>query len=278
MTTSTGTFTASDHVELLTRSWTIDSPRYDVLLVHGLGEHCGRWEGPATYLNDRGANVYSYDIRGHGESGGDRVDLDEFASFHRDISEMASATAAATGRPWVLYGHSLGGLQCAGYLIDRVDPVPNIAVLSAPAMVTTRSVDTVLKAAASILGRITPTTRIENKITAEQLSKDPAVGEAYFADPLVETKATTRFGRIVFAEQDRLVPHHAEITIPTLVVHGSDDDLVQPSASAGLAASPTVERKVYPGVRHELHNEPERDQVLGDIADWIERKLFGAPS
>jgi len=278
MTTTQGTFTVADHVELSTRSWTIDEPRYDILLVHGLGEHCGRWGDTATYLNGRGANVFSYDVRGHGESGGNRVDLEEFAAYHRDIAEMALATAAVTGRPWVLYGHSLGGLQCAGYLIDRTEPIPNIAVLSAPAMVATRGIDTVLKAAASVLGRITPSTRIENKITGEQLSKDPAVGEAYFADPLVETKATTRFAKVVYAEQDRLASHLGEITVPTLVVHGADDSLVQPSASAGLAASPSVERKVYPGVRHELHNEPERLQVLGDIADWIDRKLFASGS
>jgi alpha-beta hydrolase superfamily lysophospholipase len=276
MSATIGTYTASDEVELHTRSWTIADPRYDILLVHGLGEHSGRWNHVAEYLNSRGANVYSYDVRGHGESGGDRVDLSHFVQLHRDISEMALRTAASTGRPWVLYGHSLGGLQCAGYLIDHTEPMPNVAVLSAPAMVTTRGIDRVLKVASSVLGRITPTTRVENKITAEQLSKDPAVGEAYFADPLVETKATVRFGKACFAEQDRLVGHAGEIDIPTLVIHGADDPLVEPQASASLATSPSVERKVYPGIRHELHNEPEAEQVLGDIADWIDRKLFAA--
>jgi alpha-beta hydrolase superfamily lysophospholipase len=274
MTAITGMFTTSDDVELLTRSWTVDSPRYDIFLVHGLGEHSGRWEYPASFFNGKGANVYSFDLRGHGASGGNRVDLESFDEFHRDIAELASVTAAASGRPWVLYGHSLGGLQCAGYLIDGIEPIPNVAVLTAPAMIATRGIDTVLKAAASVLGRLTPTTRVPNKITAEQLSSDPSVGEAYFSDPLVETKATTRFGKVVFAEQDRLVTHQGDIGIPTFVVHGADDELVQPAASAGLASSPGVERKVYPGIRHELHNEKERDRILGDIADWIDAKLF----
>lgn len=274
MTITTGHYTTSDEVELATRSWTVDEPRYDVLLVHGLGEHSGRWDGPAEILNRHGANVYSYDLRGHGESGGERVHLDDFASFHRDIAELALHTAAASGRPWVLYGHSLGGLQCAGYLIDRHEPVPNIAVLSAPAMVATRGIDRVLKVAAGVLGRFAPTTRIENQITGEQLCRDPAVGEAYFADPLVETKATTRFGKEVFAEQDRLRPRLSAIDIPTLVIHGADDDLVQPAASAPLAASASVTRKVYPGLRHEMHNEPEGPDVLGDVTDWIDTQLF----
>ena len=272
--TTTGFFTTSDDVELLTRSWTVDAPRYDILLVHGLGEHSGRWDGPAARFNSDGANVYSYDLRGHGASGGERVHLDEWAALHRDIAEMAGATVASSGRPWVLYGHSLGGLQSAGYLIDEWEPMPNIAVLSAPAMIATRGIDNVLKLAASVLGSVTPTTSINNKITGEQLSRDPAVGEAYFADDLVQTKATARFGKVTFAEQDRLRPRLGSISIPTLVVHGADDELVQPAASAPLAASESVTRKVYPGVRHELHNEPEGAEVLGDIIDWINAKLF----
>jgi len=263
-----------DGAVLFTRSWTIDTPRYDMLIVHGLGEHSGRWAGPAAYFNAHGANVYSYDLRGHGRSSGERVDIDDFDRFVSDIAAMATATAAATGRPWVLYGHSLGGLQVAAYLIDDVAPHPNLAVLSAPAMAATRGIDNVLKVAASVLGKLAPTMRVPSNITGEQLSRDAAIGEAYFADDLVETKATTRFGKAVFGEQSRLAGRHGDITTQTLVIHGADDELVQPSASASLAASGAVERKVYPGLRHEMHNEPESAQVLGDVADWIDRKLF----
>jgi len=273
MTAATGTFTAYDGVELLTRSWVVDNPRYEVLLVHGLGEHSGRWDGPAEHFNRIGASIYSYDLRGHGESGGDPVDLNEFADLYRDIQAMAHATVATSGKPWVLYGHSLGGLQCAGYLIDDWEPVPNLAVLTAPAMVATRSIDSVLKFAAGVLGRVTPSLSIENKITAEQLSRDPAIGDAYFDDDLVQTKATARFGKAVFAEQDRLIAGHGSITVPTLVMHGAEDELVQPAASAGLANSDSVTRAVHPTLRHEIHNEPESAHVLGEITDWIDAHL-----
>lgn len=273
MTATAGTLTAFDGVELLTRTWTIDDPRYSVLLVHGLGEHCGRWDGPAEHFNRNGATVYSYDLRGHGASGGDPVDLNAFADLYRDIQAMARATVVTSGKPWVLYGHSLGGLQCAGYLIDDWEPTPNLAVLTAPAMVATRSIDSVLKVAAGVLGRITPSLSLENKITGEQLSRDPDVGEAYFEDDLVQTKATARFGKVVFAEQDRLVAGHGSITVPTLLMHGADDELVEPAASAGLAKSDGVARKVQPGLRHEIHNEPEAAQVLGEITDWIDAHL-----
>ena len=274
MTESAGTYTTTDGMELFTRSWTIEDPRYDLLIVHGLGEHSGRWISQAQYFNGHGANVYSYDLRGHGRSGGDRGDVEEFKLYYSDISEMAVHTAASTGRPWVLYGHSLGGLQCAGYLINDTEPQPNLAVLSAPALVATRGIDNVLKIAANVLGTVAPKMSISSSINGAQLSRDAAVGEAYFADDMVETKATARFGKAVFAEQAKLAGHHGDITIQTLVIHGADDELVQPSASAGLAASGAVERKVYPGLRHEMHNEPESAQVLGDVSDWIDRKLF----
>ena len=267
-----GTYRTSDGTDLFTRSWTIDNPRYEVLLVHGLGEHSGRWDRPMAHLTERGASVSTYDLRGHGQSGGTPGDVERFDQFHDDISEMAEATVAMSGLPWVLYGHSLGGLQCAGYLVDDRAPQPNLAVLTAPVM--DADVPWSLRTLASVLGRVAPGIRVSNSIEGDQLSKNPAVGEAYFADPLVQTKPTARFGKCFFDEQARLADMHQSITTPTLVLHGADDPLVPPSASAGLAASEGVERRVYPTLRHEIHFEVEGSEVMGDIADWIDAKLF----
>lgn len=272
MTESEGTFRTSDGIDLFTRTWSDASSRYEILLVHGLGEHSGRWAEPMSHLVARGATVHTYDLRGHGKSGGTQGDIDRFDRFHEDISEMAATTVAVSGRPWVLYGHSLGGLQCAGYLIDDRLPRPNVAVLSAPALAA--NVPAALRAAASVFGRITPGFRMENSIKAEQLSKDPSVGEIYFADPLVQTKPTARLGKCTFDEMSRLSGSHGSLTTPTLVIHGAEDPLVPPSASAGLANSEGVERRLYPTLRHEIHNEPEAAEVMGDVADWIDAKLF----
>lgn len=272
MNEAQGTFRTSDGTDLYTRSWTVENPRYEILLVHGLGEHSGRWTAPMAYLVERRASVYTYDLRGHGQSGGNPGDVERFALYYEDIAEMAESTVAVSGRPWVLYGHSLGGLQCAGYLIDDYSPQPNIAILSAPAM--DANVPAVLRGAAAVLGRITPGLRMANSIDGDQLSKDPEVGEVYFADPLVQTKPTARFGKNFLDEQSRLEDQHGAITTPTLVIHGADDPLVPPSASAGLASSQGVERRLYPTLRHELHNEAEGAEVMGDVGDWIDTKLF----
>lgn len=272
MNETEGTLRTADGTDLFTRSWVVDNPRYEVLLVHGLGEHSGRWTEPMSHLTARGASVYTYDLRGHGRSAGNRIDIDRFELFYDDIAEMAASTVERSGRPWVLYGHSLGGLQVAAYLISGRAPQPNVAVLSAPAMAA--DVPAVLRVAAAVFGRLAPGLRVANSINGDQLSKDPAVGEAYFADDLVETKTTARFGKALFDEQARLEDSHGAIATPTLVIHGADDPLVPPSASAGLAKSEGVERRLYPTLRHELHNEPEGPEVMADVADWIEGKLF----
>ena len=272
MVETTGTFRTKDGIELFTRTWLAELPRYELLLVHGLGEHSGRWTKPMSYLVARGANVYIYDLRGHGQSEGRRVDIESFELFYSDIAEMATATANKSGMPWVLYGHSLGGLQAAGYLLSGTNPQPNVAILSAPAMDAV--VPKVKRVAAAVFSRIAPTLAVNNSIRGEQLSKDPQVGEAYFADPLVQVKATARIAQAIFDEQAELAPQLGDIATPTLVIHGAEDPLVPPSASAPLAQSEGVERRLYPTLRHEIHNEREGADVMGDVGDWIESKVL----
>lgn len=272
MVETTGTFRTKDGIELFTRTWLAELPRYELLLVHGLGEHSGRWTKPMSYLVARGANVYTYDLRGHGQSEGGRVDIESFELFYSDIAEMAAATANKSGMPWVLYGHSLGGLQAAGYLLSGTNPQPNVAILSAPAMDAV--VPKVKRVAAAVFSRIAPTFAVNNSIRGEQLSKDPQVGEAYFSDPLVQVKATARIAQAIFDEQAELAPQLGDIATPTLVIHGAEDPLVPPSASAPLAQSEGVERRLYPTLRHEIHNEREGADVMGDVGDWIESKVL----
>jgi len=266
-----GSFTGSDGVEFYTMTVSGDSPKYDLLHVHGLGEHSQRWTERFEQLARRGARVTSFDLRGHGQSSGPRMHIDSFQHLVDDVGELALATAAATGRPWVLYGHSLGGLIVTSYLVDSHTPMPNIAVISAPALGD--GTPAIKKAAASLLGGIIPSVTMKTPIAGEQLSSNPKVGEDYSADPLVQQFGSIGFGKLVFAEQKRVSSLVGNITIPALVIHGADDTLVPTSASAPLAKSISVERKVYPGFRHELHFEDDGDRVIGDIGDWIDAKI-----
>ena len=268
MEATTGTVTAPDGIDLFTHRWVPDDPKASVLIVHGAGEHAGRWDHVGRFLADRGYAVAAFDIRGHGQSGGHPFHVDDFEEFVDDLGAVGETLDDSI--PWVLYGHSMGGLIATLYLTSE-RPQPDAAVLSSPGL--DDNLPGYLHVAGELLGRVTPKMAVENSFTAEQLCSDPAVGEAYFADPLVQTKATTGLGRAGFAAQREANRRLDQIRVPTLVFHGADDALVPPSASAPLAGIDGVERKVYSGMRHETHNEPDRDQVLADVADWIDSTL-----
>lgn len=268
MEATTGTVTAPDGTELFTRHWTPPQPKADVLIVHGVGEHSGRWDHVGRFLADRGYAVTAFDLRGHGHSTGPRCHMDSFDQMVGDLAAVAATID--TVRPWVLYGHSFGGLISTHYLTSD-NRQPDAAVLSAPGLED--EIPGALHAAAQVLGRVTPNLSIPNSISGEQLSRNPDVGEAYFNDPLVETTATCRFGLEGFNAQDAARTSIDQISGPALVIHGAEDNLVPPKASAPFAAIDGVERKLYPGLRHEIHNEPESDQVLADVADWMDATL-----
>ncbi len=268
MQETTGNVSVSDGTQLFTRTWTPDTPKADLLIVHGLGEHSGRWDHVAGYLADRGYAVTAFDIRGHGNSTGPRCHVDTFDQMVEDLAAVAGPLGSA--RPWVLYGHSLGGLISTLYLTSD-HRQPDAAILSAPALED--DLPAYLRLTAKVLGRVRPEMSVANSIKGEHLSRDPAVGEAYFSDPLVQTSATCGFGLEGFGAQDRARASLDHITVPTLVVHGAEDRLVPPRASAPFAGVEGIERKLYPGLRHEIHNEPEGDQVLSDVADWLDATL-----
>lgn len=272
MNETTGRLKASDDLELFTRTWTPEGdPTRGMLIVHGMGEHSGRYGHVARFFVDRGYAVSTFDLRGHGQSGGSRVHIRSFDEYLDDLQCVIESGLVRTDLPWVIYGHSLGGFISAYYLGDD-RPHPDAAILSAPPVAP--EVPGATRVAVLALGRIAPRVALPNPFDGDQLSRDPAVGEAYFADPLVCTKTTAGMAlQTFFQAQERSMDVIKSITTPTLVIHGADDTLNVPSASAPLASVESVERKVYPGLRHEMHNEPEQIQVLSDVSAWLDSAL-----
>ncbi len=274
--------TAADGTDLLIRHWPPDEaeaggawagePWASILLVHGLGEQSGRYEHVGDQFAAAGLDAWAYDQRGNGGSGGRRGDIERWSQFHDDLAQRLAAVRAAAGsRPVVLYGHSMGGLVVAGYLLsDR--PKPDFVVLTSPGL------DTALpawkKGLARLLARVAPTLPIPNGINGSTLSRDPTVGQKAAADPLNATASTARFGAAGLAEQARVRGEARRgFGIPTLVLHGEDDGLVPVGASAVLEGAPGVERHTYPGLRHELHNEPEGPEILDEVIAWLREHL-----
>jgi alpha-beta hydrolase superfamily lysophospholipase len=118
-----------------------------------------------------------------------------------------------------------------------------------------------------------PTVAIPNTLKAEQLSRDPAVGEAYFSDPLVYRKTTPRLGAALFGAMEELTEGASDLVVPTLVLHGTADTIVPPQSTAILGTVPGVERRLLPGLRHEILNEPEGPELVQDIIDWINARI-----
>jgi acylglycerol lipase len=260
----------ADGIELRTRHWRAAESWAAILIVHGLGEHSGRYEHVGEHFAAAGIDGHAYDNRGNGGSGGRRGDIDRWSRYHDDLEErLAAVRAAADGRPVILYAHSMGGLIAAGYLLaDR--PRPDLTVLTAPGLDSTLA--GWKKRLAPMLARVMPTLSVPNGVRPETLSRDPEVGQRLRSDPLNARSSTARFGAEALAEQARVRAGARSVGGPTLVLHGLDDQLVPPRSSEVFEGAPGVERRTYPGLRHELHNEPEGPAVLDDVVVWLRQR------
>jgi alpha-beta hydrolase superfamily lysophospholipase len=236
-----------------------------VLIVHGIGEHSGRYERTGRLMSQAGLDVHAFDLRGHGLSGGRRVYVRRWDDFLDDVAERL-AQVRQDGRPLALLGHSMGALIALTYVCsDR--PAPDLLVLSAlPLGARTPAWQRLL---APVLSRVAPTMLISNPITADQLSRDPAVGIAYFEDPLVQPRSTTRLGAELLRAMKRARSEIGRLHLPTLVIHGGADTLVPTAVSEPLAGVAGVERRVLPNLRHEVLNEPEGPEVVAAIVEWL---------
>jgi alpha-beta hydrolase superfamily lysophospholipase len=274
VSSTTSTVPAADGTPILVRRWAgAGEPWADVLIVHGLAEHSGRYEHVGGWLADAGLEVTGYDLRGFGASGGLRAWVASWRQYHDDLEErLGDVRLRAAGRPVVLFGHSLGGLVAYGYAVaDPPRPLPDALVVSAPAMDS--NLPRWQQSLARVLTHVAPTIQVKNAFDGTVLSRDPAIAERYLADPLNHHSTTTRLGAEALAEQKRATAALDRLSVPTLVYHGGDDRLVPTASSEILATAPGVTRRTYPGLRHETHNEPEGEAVIADAVAWLRSVL-----
>ncbi|MEV0622467.1 lysophospholipase [Nonomuraea sp. NPDC050404] len=249
------------------REWPRDLPRYLALLVHGYGEHIGRYEYVADRLVGHGAAVHGLDHMGHGRSEGDRVLVTDFEDVVTDVHTMAEQAAAGhPGVPVVLIGHSMGGMIAARYA-QRYGSELAALVLSGPVIGEWAVVP-------QLLAFEEPP---EVPIDPDTLSRDPSVGAAYADDPLVWHGAFKRPTLEAFATAlDTIAKGGTFGALPTLWVHGDDDQLVPlPGSRGGIEAvrGGDLTERIYPGARHEVFNETNKDEVLDDVTSFIDRAL-----
>jgi alpha-beta hydrolase superfamily lysophospholipase len=250
-------------------------------IVHGVGEHAGRYGTVAGPLAAAGIDVHGYDHRGFGGSAGPRAYVDRWTRLHDDLQErLAARRTERPDRPLILYGHSMGGLIAGGYVLaDQARQLPDLLVLSSPGF--DDDLGAWRHALAAALSAVLPRMRVSNGAAAEGLSRDPAVREAFERDPLTQASSTVRLGHEAFSEQARVRTAIAGIEampVPTYVFHGSADPIVPVTASEPIGTKGNVTRRVHDGLRHETHHEPEHERVMAEVVGWLlaQRAAMGA--
>ena len=273
-------FDGVDGVRIVYDVWTPadigTTPRGVVILAHGLGEHARRYDHVAVQFGRVGLVTYALDHRGHGRSGGKRVLLKDISEYTGDFDTLVGIAAKDhPGATRIILGHSMGGGIVFAYGVEHPDDY-DLMVLSGPAVAAQTAVSPQLAWLAKAIGAIAPGLPVQ-QLDAGAISRDPAVVNAYNTDPLVHHgKVPAGLARALMLVGETMPQRAASLTAPLLVVHGSDDRLIPVDGSRQLVAavgSPDVELKVYPGLYHEVFNEPEQDQVLDDVVSWINARL-----
>lgn len=266
--------TMADGQILRRRSWPLPDARQAVLLVHGLGEHSGRYLHVAAWFRARGFDVRSYDQRGHGLTQGPRGALRRDDDLLSDLTAVYTEYASGRAQPPLLLGHSMGGLVTARAVLDgRV--TPGALLLTSPAL---RSWATpALRKLAHGLTSLLPNLPLGNGLKTDQLSRDAAVVAAYRADRLCFGRITPRLANFIFSAGDACVADAHTLAVPTLLLVASADTLVDPAGSTDFAAAAWATRQLttrhFAGFYHELMNEiqPARTQVMKQMGDWLDR-------
>jgi alpha-beta hydrolase superfamily lysophospholipase len=271
------TFDGLGGVRIVYDVWMPETPpKAVVVLAHGLGEHARRYDHVTQRLGEAGLVTYALDHRGHGRSGGKRVVVRDIAEFTADFDTLVGiAKREHPGLKCIVLGHSMGGGIVFAYGVERPDNY-DLMVLSAPAVAAQDLVNPLVAFAAKGLGVIAPGLPVQ-ELDFTAISRDPEVVAAYVNDPLVyHGKVPAGLGRALLQVGETMPRRAPALTTPLLVVHGTDDRLIPVDGSRRLiqcVGSTDVELKEYPGLYHEVFNEPERNQVLDDVVNWITKRL-----
>jgi alpha-beta hydrolase superfamily lysophospholipase len=273
---SEGTFTGAGGVMLYYQRWLPDGmPRAAVAVVHGFGEHSGRYTNVVNQLTPAGYAVYAMDLRGHGRSPGQRGYINAWAEYRDDVGAFLRLVSQEQPMlPLFLMGHSLGGVIALEYAEHHPEGLRGV-VASGP-LLGQPGVSPILLALAQILSRIWPRFSLTTGVDASALSRDLAVAVAYRADPLVHDRGTARLGTELSAAQARTLAGASAFKPPLLIIHGGADRLSPPEASRIFferAPGPDKERHEIPGGYHEPHNDTSRAQALDILRRWLDRHV-----
>ena len=270
-------FAVGDGLLLTRQAWRPEgAPAAVLAVVHGYGEHGGRYRGLAEDMAARGYALHVYDLRGHGRSAGRRGHLGRFTDYLDDTAVFLDAVREEQpGRPLYLLGHSLGGLIAAAYVEDRPADALAGLILSSPFLRLGTPVPPLKLSVARLLSLVAPAVNIGNTLDPAGLSHDHEVVRAYGTDPLNHHVATARWAAEVVAAQGAALSAAGSIRLPLLLLYADADTVADPEAARELfsaAGSTDKTSRCYEGYYHEIFNETGRDAVFAELAAWLEAR------
>ena len=263
-----------DGTKLFSRSWKTGESIADLILIHGLSEYGGRYEWVAKKFNENKINVHSLDLRGHGQSEGERAYITSFDQYLEDVHSFMESLEVEN--EVFLFGHSMGGLIVTSYLTKHTDLKYAGAILSAPALKVGDDISPFLVKVSSIVSKMFPRLKT-TKLDSQFISRDPKVVEDYNNDPMIYPGAIkARLGAEMIRSMLEVRKQYSEFQFPILIMHGSDDKLADPMGSQWMYDEISSQDKtldILPGLYHEILNEPEKEKVISKMIEWIKKRV-----
>ena len=268
-TTKEGMIKSKDNTEIFYQYILADKPKASVLIVHGLGEHLGRYGNVTNTLKEY--NLFLLDLRGHGKSGGKRGHVMRFDEYLDDVDTLRNEVKGLIRGKTFILGHSMGGLIVLRYAIYRPEGISGV-VASGPLLGVNVKVPKIKDVIGRLVANLAPGLSMSNEIDTGKLSHDKAVVDAYNNDPLVHAKVSARWYVEMVKAMADTNENAGRLSMPCLILHGSADALTNPRSSREFfekAGSKDKTYKLYEGYYHEVYNEVEKQKPLSDMAEWL---------
>jgi acylglycerol lipase len=266
-------FKSHDQHRLYYQEWKAEKPKAILIFVHGLNEHAGRYEKTAEYFTSQGYTCYFFDHRGHGRSDGLRSFVDDFEEYQKDLDEFVLMVKAKEKNKVFIIGHSMGGQILVNYVAKYKPDIAGFVSASANIKVGF-AIPWYKKFLGLQLAKICPRFKIPADVDPKWISRDRAVVLAYKKDPLVPKTITLNLAAEVLANQEALLEIAKKITLPALIIHGSDDRICALEGSEDLMKVISSKDKkliVYQDGYHELFNDIDKEKVLDDVKNWLSK-------
>lgn len=266
----------ADGVSIYYKAWLVAEPKAIIGIVHGLGEHCNRYEHVAQYFNRQGYSVVGYDRRGHGRSGGSKGHTTQFQYLYDEITFLLDwVEMLQPGQAKIFYSHSMGANLAMNYCLDiRLYQIKGI-VATGPWIRLPNPPPSLLIAFARLMNRVWPGFAQSNGLDQNAISSDPAEVQKYVSDPLVHSRISARLAVNMFDAAYRLDHYTSLFPIPLLLMHGEADQITDPKGTVAFAnrVDGDLEIELWPGMYHEIHNEPGKQMVFERVIQWMDRIL-----